>query len=1577
MTQQVSKTLLLMVATATITSQLNAASNAIADFPANKYWENQAVVGENKEAAHATYVPYPSESAMMADASHFATPWVDPRSDFYLSLNGTWKFKWAETPDTRPSVFYQQGFSTASWADIPVPSNWEMQGYGTPIYCNEANPFDDSNPPVIGKRSNYSYAANPVGSYVRTFEMPSSWADKEVFINFGGIYSCAFVWVNGQYIGYTQGANNDHEFDITSAVTAGTNTVAVQVIRWSDGSYLECQDMFRMSGIYRDVCVYATPRTFVRDHYITAVLDEANGYTSGSLNVNLEVQNRATSASTVKAAVKLLSPSGETVWTSSSQTVVALASGKSKSIDFTTTLSGLSLWSAEHPNLYTVVVTLTDNSGNEIEAFSTKYGFRDIRQKGLFVYINGKKILFKGVNRSDTDPTMGRAVTTDMMLTDVTMFKQNNINMIRTSHYPNAAKMYAMFDYFGVYCMDEADLECHATTQLSSDTSWESAFVDREERMVMRDRNHPSVVFWSLGNESACGINFKACYDKVRSLDPRMIHYEGQKVWTYTDMTSRMYPNMDLLQSQDQDGGETRPHFICEYAHAMGNAIGNLSDYWDYIETSRRTIGGCIWDWIDQGIYMPSELLAGNTKGYYTGYDFSGPNQGNFVCNGILAPDRKANAKLAEVKHVYQYIKSRNFNASKQTLDVVNNYAFRNLDEFEMSWQLLADGEPVQSGTIELPSTAAGHTYTATIPYKVPASDSDTEYLLTVRYSQRAALPGIEVGTVLAEDQFAVQASTGLPEINPSSLPATLTVEGDGPITVKGDGFTYNIDANGTFSSMLYHGVEFIHNGMGPQFDNYRCIENDWYSTSSTTSFCRQLGITYPGGGFAEGTSAVTISALMSGTDLAEYLPRYTIYSDGRVDMQVDWIATTDEVRRLGMSMQIAPGFENVTYFARGPWANYVDRKTGSLAGIYHTTVTDMHELYVRPQSMGGREDMRYLKLSTDAGSSLMIEADGQVAFTALHFTDQELTSVYHDFELTPRKETVLHLDYMQRGIGNGSCGQGTGTLSKYYVPSNTELSHTLRFTPTAVEADVFKSAEGTLETSAWIKGLHTTGATSGNLDMDLECPGEYCTELSTDIHAVPGTTVNITADTEGTPSSTRLWVDTDGDGNFTSSELVGRRNGQWTVTVPSGCTIPLRVRIIVGTTNQTTGSALDFTILTSAPASTYPTPNGSMHSEGNAYVKRIATTDADANIEQTWSSKPTSFYTALTNAVEARAGQVFHLLLDANVVTGTSKQDLRYNYCRIFADWKSTGTLTELTTIGLRANDANFTGDNLEAIRNIDYTVAIPADAVNGRSLIRVIYQNAWRDLSGPTAQDVLEGVAYDLFVDVTGGVSAAENGELVYMLPNGTMHPDGLAYVEQISTEGAKENINVSWESCPAQFYQLIAAKPTVEAGSDFTLNIVDHKAGVASLTTEYFDLRYCYATIFADWYGTGKFAEIGSIGMRADDENFREKLGNFKTLTSSQTISVPEDAPAGTARLRIIYQNCWRDLAGSADQAVYRGQALDIPVKVDYPAGISEIGADSDTPSGIYDLQGRRLVRISAPGIYIVNGEKTTVR
>ena len=543
------------------------------------YWEDETMFAENKEKGHATYTPYVSEKEMMADREFYATPWVYTKSKSVELLNGDWYFNF-------------KGFNDG------------------------------------GK----NYGINPVGSYVRFFDLPENWDGKRTFIQFGGIYSAAFVYLNGEYVGYTQGANNVAEFDITKLLREKDNKLAVQVFRWSDGSYLECQDMFRMSGIFRDVFIYSTPLVSVRDHYITSELTPESGYKDGKMNVELTLDNRDGMTGDKDIVVRLSDPFGKTV---AEETLSVSFTGKKRTdkLNVSFNLKDLLLWTAETPDLYTVSV-IQRNGGKDEMAFSTKYGFRDIEIKGSLVYINGKRVFFKGVNRHDTHPLYGRAVTTESMLEDVLLMKRNNINTIRTSHYPNAAKMYAMFDYYGLYTMDEADLEDHANQSISDMPSWIPAFVDRIDRMVLRDRNHPSVIFWSLGNECGGGNNFQACYDAAKRLDSRPVHHESTRDGKeyggnrFSDLYSKMYPGMDWMDKYVNSFD--KPMFICEYAHAMGNAIGNLKEYWESIESSSTTIGGAIWDWVDQAIYEPKDILNGTYEGrLHTGYDFPVMNHRN------------------------------------------------------------------------------------------------------------------------------------------------------------------------------------------------------------------------------------------------------------------------------------------------------------------------------------------------------------------------------------------------------------------------------------------------------------------------------------------------------------------------------------------------------------------------------------------------------------------------------------------------------------------------------------------------------------------------------------------------------------------------------------------------------------------------------------------------------------------------------------------------------------------------------------------------------------------------------------
>lgn len=1586
-------------------AMISTGSIIAADFTGSNYWENEKMVGENRETAHATYCPYSTTELLRADTEFFATPWVEPNSDLRMSLNGDWKFNYSPDTDSRPLDFYEADFDASSWDIIEVPSNWEMKGYGTPIYCNVNSPFGNWNPPTIGWGYNgWEYDFNPVGSYIRTFTLPENWSDKQIFLNFGGIYSAAFVWVNGQYIGYTQGANNDHEFDITKALTSGENKLAVQVIRWSDGSYLEAQDMFRMSGIYRDVTLTAVPRTFIRDHYITADLTSSSDYTAGRLNVDLWIQNRGAASATVSAAVTVLGPDEKVVATMPEQSVTVAADGNDKKLSLSASLSGLKLWSAETPTLYTVIVSLTNDKGAEIEAFATKYGFRHIEQVGPRVYINGKQIVFKGVNRSDTDPMNGRAVTMDNMLTDVTLMKQNNINTIRTSHYPNAAKMYAMFDHFGLYCMDEADLECHSNPDLSDVTSWEKAFVDRQERMVLRDRNHPAVIFWSLGNESACGVNFAACYNRVRELDDRMIHYEGQKKWVtstsgiYTDMTSRMYPSLETMESDDRDSRYAHmPHFICEYAHAMGNAIGNLAEYWDYIENkSTRTIGGCIWDWIDQAIYDPQDIKNGTLRPFFTGYDYPGPHQGNFCSNGILTPERKPTAKLAEVKHVYRYIKVASFNSETKEVKIENRYAFLPLSDFAMEWELLSDGQPVQSGRIDELNAAAGESQIISIPFDSSKIAEGEEGLLTLRFVRKYEAPALSIGAVMAEEQFALTEAPKLAAKDVSSLAADMTVSGTGPIHVKGNGFSYYFGNNGRLMSMEIDGLEFIANQEGPIYDNDRYIENDINPGNlNANSAFRQMAIRYDHGGDAEGCKSVTIKVLLDGNSICQYVMAYTIYSDGTMDLSADFHSYSDETRRLGLSFALAPEFENVEYYARGPWANYSDRKTGSMAAVYRTTVSELAELYVKPQTMGGHEDMRYLKLGNDNGSSLLIEAEGLPAFSALHYSEDDLRDAQHHFDLEPRKETIIHIDAYQRGLGNASCGQGTGTIREYQISAGSTMGYKLRLTPTVAESDRPKQPEGTRNGAAFVASLSIENALSSPLSyVSDRAPEEFYTKLPSSMIIKSLTTAYAYVTLGGEAAATakvEAYIDYNCDGVFATSEK-RTINSDGRFSLRAGTTAkPIsgtrKVRIIVSPeqainpTGSNDGLVYEFSYLVSEtnPGEIYIKPDGMVDAKGYTYATSIISEGAMTNIAESFTSAPTDVYVPIENHIVANPGTEFTLKFE-NASAGPRSetvvyQDARYSRGYVYVDWEGTGAFRLDRTIGQRSNEVGFNAklgnydEMMEFVVNLD----VPESAAGRCARVRVIYHDAWHDLESPNDQDI-RGQAYDIIVDVTGEASN-EVSENLRLIPQGELFDSGLAWVKRISTTGATVDVNYEWSECPDEFYSEVPVEIIAEPGQTFTLNLEADSDGVVNSRRD--DLRFTYAEVFADWSGDhGRFDSIERFGEDSGGNLYSEVSGNYrKVMSISCEITVPEDAEGGLNTLRVIYNHADRKLISAMAQDLL-GQALDIPVRLPSAQdGIVDIIIDETRQGveGIYDLQGRRLNEISRPGIYIVNGKK----
>ena len=1063
---------------------------------------NQSKVSDHKEDAHATFIPYASVEQMKADTKHYAEPWQQPDESKaeYINLNGTWKFKYVPGTSSGPgsSEFQAKDYNDSGSDDIRVPLSWEMANYGKPVYTNVGYPFQDNAPNANVGWTQYGVTDhNATGFYRRTITIPETWKDKRVFVHFDGVYSAAVVWVNGKYVGYSQDSNTDAEFDITDFVTTGDNQLSVRVYRWCDGSYLEGQDMWHLSGIHRDVYLVATPKVFVSDHYISSTLN--NNATSGSMSVKLTVDNRNNTSATKTLQVSLLDADGKEIATGK-QTYSGTATAEK-----TVTLSGLSSlhpWSAEDPYLYTVVVSQKDENGAEEMTFSTKYGFKTVIISGTQLLVNGKRIFVKGVNTQDTHPEYGRAIDMETMLKDIKMMKQANVNTIRTSHYPRQPKMYAMMDAFGIYCVNEANVECHGNQGLASNSDWQTAITDREVRMVKRDRNHPSVLFWSLGNECGAASDFSSAKTEMKKYDnSRPIFYcnEDNNV-DYSDLHSNMYPTVYPIgdkegTSSKSNGYNGKPYFICEYAHAMGQAIGNLKEYWDVIEKSTGIIGGCIWDWVDQSVYDPARLVNGEKKDkngfnyWISGYDCNSVYtywspaigfQGNFLNNGIVTPDRTWTGKLSEVKKVYQYVKFTQPTADSKSVKIENKYAFMPIssDNFEIGYRVMKDGYLVENGKLESFTTIdAGSYATVNLPIQTSASD-DAEYLVNVELRVKKPTKAnvadwtswAEEGYSIADAQFSLSkqdtsngtangtdGTMGFPVLpSYTSAGGSLSVSGNTVTGTDNNGKKYSIvfDSSGKMTSWTYEGKSLI--SAGPDFNSNRKVDNDGDSknisfiNSTTTSIISAL---------KENGNNATMSVEGSATGCS-YTTDYTFYPDGTVDMKVTF-TPSGTLARIGLGMQFAAGFENVEFYARGPRSNYSDRKTGSYLGRFTTTVDDMVDELTHPQTFGDHEDLRELILTNKtAGVQLGVKVGGRASFSLSHYdeknwckgTNTMWQTNLHWYDLTRDSQVYAHFDYMQRGLGNNSCG-GDACLDDYLCPTSGNHTYTLRFKPQSAES--------------------------------------------------------------------------------------------------------------------------------------------------------------------------------------------------------------------------------------------------------------------------------------------------------------------------------------------------------------------------------------------------------------------------------------------------------------------------------------------------------------------------------------------
>jgi len=1006
---------------------------AEAEAQASKHeWENQFIYGINKEPGRATMLLYANEKEMQKDDA-YRKPWLCPNSSLRLMLNGKWQFNWVPSPEERPADFFKTNYDASAWKTIQVPSCVEMLGYGTPIYTNVTYPFKNQ-PPFIRGQEGYTVVKEPnaVSSYRRTFEVPAQWNGREIYLHFNGIYSAAYVWVNGQKVGYTQGPNNDSEFNVTKYLKIGQqNLVCVEVYRWSDGSYIEDQDMFRLSGIHRDVYLEARQKVQLQDAYLTSHFGR-RGYRQVTMNIDLTLQNLDKKAQDAIVECKLYDPKGQLVQICK-MTAAKLQKGEKRTVHPNFQVRQPELWTAETPNLYTVDIKVNGDISTQ------KYGFRKIENRNGQVFINGKRVMFKGADRHDTHPVFGKAIPVESMIEDILLMKRYNLNTVRTSHYPNDPRMYALYDYYGIYTMDEADVECHGNHSISKNPSWEGQYVDRQERMVLRDRNHPSVIFWSMGNECGGGNNFVASKKAIQALDDRLIHYEGMN--EVADMDSRMYPSIDHMVKLDrQENLQGRPFFLCEYAHAMGNSIGNLKEYWDYIEfESKRMIGGCIWDWVDQSLCKHGEPM---TNMYYGGGFGDYPNDNDFCCNGIITADRHVTPKLLQVKKVYQYVDFRKTDEGK--IRIRNRYCFHDLSAYNLKYELLRNGRVIKSGLTSMPAVQPGDSIDMDMPVTVP--EEEGMYHLNLSLDLKEATIWAPAGHSVAAEQICLRNKIANNLVfNTKSENEITASETDDAITFKGKDFSFGISKKtAAIIDLTYGGQQMVSGDENFLFNGYRSINNDRVGNLNV----KREGILVKLMEKDGVKKVITTQIVKGGKDGRSKVPvvtEYEVKPDGRII--VSSVITNNETnadfRRLGLQAFLDKSLENVEYLGCGPMENYPDRKDCAFVGCYTTTVSGMQEEYIKPQSMGERCDVNWVKLTDNKGQGICITAlDNTFMFSAQHYTDEDLwqTKYLHELNKIRKPEVVLHLDAAMRGLGNASCGPGP--LRKYEMEKGMHKLH-------------------------------------------------------------------------------------------------------------------------------------------------------------------------------------------------------------------------------------------------------------------------------------------------------------------------------------------------------------------------------------------------------------------------------------------------------------------------------------------------------------------------------------------------------
>ena len=1052
-------------------------------------WENHHVLQINREPARAAFTPFHAQ-----------------KGDCSICLDGRWKFRWTPVPGERIVEFYQTDFNDKDWVGFPVPANWEVNGYGTPIYVSAGYPFKIDPPRVMGEpKVDYTTykERNPVGQYRRSFQLPAGWeARGQTLLRFEGVMSAFYVWINGERVGYSQGSMEPSEFNITNYLHAGENQIALEVYRYSDGSYLEDQDFWRFGGIHRSIHLLHTPDIRIRD-YAVRTLPVSTDYQDFILQIDpqFSVYRGMTGKGTTLQGV-LKDASGREIATLKGEVEDILdlehkagrmnewypQRGPRKLGRMSATIKSPKRWTAETPYLYKLHLTLLTAEGEVIEQVEQSVGFRSVEIRNGQLLVNGAPVRFRGVNRHEHDPRTARVMSEERMLQDILLMKQANINAVRTSHYPNVSRWYELCDSLGLYVMDEADIEEHGLRgTLASTPDWHAAFLDRAVRMAERDKNHPSIVMWSMGNESGYGPNFAAISAWLHDFDPtRPVHYEGAQGAggepdpKTVDVISRFYTrvkqeylNPGIAEGEDKERAENarwerlleiaertndnRPVMTSEYAHSMGNALGNFKEYWDEIYSNPRMLGGFIWDWVDQGIYKT--LPDGRIMVAYGGDFGDKPNLKAFCFNGLLMSDRETTPKYWEVKKVYSPVELR---VESGELRVTNRNHHTDLSQYRCLWTLSIDGKQKDQGEITLPEVAPGESETIPLPVSIAgkkaSAKATSDLRLTISFILKRDALWAKAGHEVAWEQFCIQEGALLSSKLENR--GRLKVRADEEhLSISGSGFSiqWEKNATGSLTSLTYHGKEMLaHPADFPlqpvtqafraPTDNDKSFGNwlakDWslhqmdnprISLDSFKHEVREDGAVI--------VRVQTRNRYKEGMIVTKFL--YTILSDGTIDLKTTFQpqGILPELPRLGIAFCLSSDYNTFIWQGRGPQDNYPDRKTSAAVGLWKGPVADQYVHYPRPQDSGNKEEVRRLMLTDRHGKGIRVDAvEDAFSASALHYTAQDLYKEMHDCNLKPRPEVILSLDAAVLGLGNSSCGPGV--LKKYAIDKKEHTLH-------------------------------------------------------------------------------------------------------------------------------------------------------------------------------------------------------------------------------------------------------------------------------------------------------------------------------------------------------------------------------------------------------------------------------------------------------------------------------------------------------------------------------------------------------